>query len=106
MQIEKEIVYNFYPKCLFLPCFFCECLFPRPGGGGGGGGLLARIFTIALKIGGWTINVSTLGDYLLRNKRITSVYRVKRTSSHSCNHKEYSLQRGQLGGAGRPGGNE
>ena len=28
--------------------------------------------------------VSTLRDYLLRNKRKTSVYKVKRTSSHSC----------------------
>ena len=61
---------------------------------------------IPLKIGGWTINVSTFGDYLLRNKRKTSVYTVKRTSSHSCSHKECSLQRGQLGGAGSPGGNE
>ena len=36
-------------------------------------------------------NVSTLRDYLLRNKRKTFVYEVKLTSSHWCNHKECSL---------------
>ena len=61
---------------------------------------------IPLKIGGLAINVSTLRDYLLRNKRKTSVYKVKRTSSHSCYHKECLLQREQPGGGGRPGGNE